>query len=269
MLVYLNAYSVSAYGQNASNFDCLIQPWETVKVSFADHGIISFINVDVGDTVKKGQVLAGLASGVEAASVNLRRFKANLTDEINAAEATKALADRNLQRMKNIYKQKAVPYHKLDEAQTDAKIAENKLRQARDNQRLAQLELKMAEALLYRRTIRSPIDGVVIKREKSVGEYLEEEPVLTLAQLNPLRVQVLMPVTLFGKVHVGMEAMVTPEAPLSDEKSMAKVVIVDKDVDVASGTFGVQMELDNTADKMPGGLKCSVNFQGLNSPDRP
>ena len=263
LALLLGFCSVVHAQDDSSKFDCLIEPWQTVDVSFADHGIINSIAVEVGDTVKKGDVLAGLDSGVETASVELRRYKAKITDEISAAEATEAFSERNLKRIKNLYKKNAIPYHKLDEAETDLKVARNKLQQARDNQKLSQLELKMAEELLYRRTIRSPLDGVVIKRQKSVGEYLEEEPVLTLAQMNPLRVQLLMPVSLFGRVEVGMEATVTPEAPLSDRQKTAKVVIVDKNVDVASGTFGVQLELDNTTRKIPGGLKCTVNFKAL------
>lgn len=251
--------------QQPGVFDCLIEPWETVEVSFADQGIISAINVEVSQAVEKGQVLASLESGVEAASVNLRKYKSTLNEEINAAEATQAFSQRNLQRIQDLYGKKAIPYHKLDEAKTDASVAENRLKQARDNQKLAQLELKMAQALLYRRTVRSPIDGIVIKRHKTVGEYLEEEPVLTLAQMNPLRVHVLMPVTLFGRVDVGMTATVIPEEPLGDHRKIARVVIVDQNIDVASGTFGVQLELDNTGNPLPGGLKCMANFEQLDT----
>ncbi len=248
---------------DAQGFDCLIEPWAAVDVSFADHGIISFINVEAGDSVKKGDVLAGLDSGVEAASVELRKFKANLSEEISAADATRAFSERNLQRLEDLYKSKAIPFHKLDEAQTDTTVARNRARQARDNQELAKLELKMAEQVLERRSIRSPIDGFVVERHKSVGEYLEEEPVLSLAQIDPLRVHVLVPVALYGRIHKDMQAQVTPEAPLQEHRGKARVVIVDRNVDVASGTFGVQLELDNPGGAIPGGLKCSVNFDDL------
>ncbi len=250
-----------ALAQEASNFDCLIEPWEQVDISFADHGIVSFINVEKGQSVATGDVLAGLESGVEMASVELRRHKANLAEEIRAAEASEAFSKRNLERLQDLYKNKAVPMHKVDEAETDVTVAENRAMQARENQKLAQLELHMAEEMLGRRTISSPIDGVVLERQKAVGEYLEEEPVLSLAQIDPLRVQVLMPVALFGQVKPGMRAMVTPEAPLADHRNRAEVVVVDRNIDVASGTFGVQLQLDNPGDMIPSGLKCSVNFE--------
>ena len=256
----------SVYAQEAPMFDCLIEPWETVEVSFADHGILQSINVEVGDTIKKGDVLASLESGVEAASVELRTFKSKLQEGIRSAKATKEFSERNLKRIRDLYEKKAVPYHKLDEAETDAKVAENQLKKTEDDRTLSQLELKMAQQVLWRRTIYSPINGIVIKRHKSVGEYLEEEPVLTLAQVNPLRVHVLMPVVLYGQVEKEMRAMVVPEEPLSMHRKEAEVVIVDKNVDVASGTFGVQLELDNRSGEIPGGLKCMVKFDDLNAP---
>ena len=56
-----------------------------------------------------------------------------------------------------------------------------------DNKRIAGLELLRAEAMLDRRTIRSPVDGVVTERFKSAGEYIDDEPVMRVAQLDPAR----------------------------------------------------------------------------------
>ena len=40
----------------------------------------------------------------------------------------------------------------------------------------------------------------------------------------------------------------------------AKVTVVDKLVDAASGTFGVRLELPNPGNQLPAGLKCRINF---------
>jgi membrane fusion protein, multidrug efflux system len=57
----------------------------------------------------------------------------------------------------------------------------------------------------------------------------------------------------------GMTSQVKPESPLTGEYS-AKVMVVDRVMDAASGTFGVRMELPNPHLKLPAGLKCSVSF---------
>jgi len=58
---------------------------------------------------------------------------------------------------------------------------------------------------------------------------------------------------------LGMEAKVNIEAPLN-ETYRAKVTIVDRVVDAASGTFGVRLEIPNSKHKLPPGLKCKVIF---------
>ena len=55
-------------------------------------------------------------------------------------------------------------------------------------------------------TIYSPINGVVMERFLSPGEFVEDQPVLKLAQIHPLYVEVFAPVELLGTIKVGMPA---------------------------------------------------------------
>ena len=107
-----------------------------------------------------------------------------------------------------------------------------------------------AEERLKLRTILSPINGVVVKRHFSGGEYVSEEAILTIAQIDPLRVEVAVPVMVYGKIKVGMIGRVTWEAPLVGNHP-ATVTIVDPVVDAASGTIGVRLELPNPGHRLP------------------
>lgn len=127
------------------------------------------------------------------------------------------------------------------------------------NRRLADLELNRTTAEVALRTIRSPINGVVVERYMHPGEFPKQERVLKLAQIDPLRVEVYAPVSMLHTVTVGMQAVVRPEDPVKGEYK-AKVTVVDKVVDAASGTFGVRLELPNSDMKLPAGLKCTVRF---------
>jgi multidrug efflux pump subunit AcrA (membrane-fusion protein) len=99
----------------------------------------------------------------------------------------------------------------------------------------------------------------VVERLKSPGEFVEDKPILRIAQLDPLRVEVIVPVARFGTITTGMRAEVTPELS-KRRKYIAQVTIVDKVVDAASGTFGVRLELPNPGNFIPGGLRCSLTF---------
>ncbi len=256
----LAALWVAEAGANsAATFDCVIQPTEFVELSSSVPGIIDTIAVDRSDPVEKGQEVARLKSDVEQAQVDLSKQRAGFDSEIESKRASLAFARRSQQRTQKLFNKKAVPFHVLDEAKTDAILAATELSTAQQNKRMAELELERAEATLALRTVRSPISGVVVERLKAPGEFIEDTPILRIAQLDPLRVEVIVPVGRFGTIKDGMRAEVTPELARK-RKYIAQVTIVDKVVDAASGTFGVRLELPNPGNFIPGGLRCSLTF---------
>lgn len=255
----LAALATEAGANSAATFDCVIQPTEVVELSSSVPGIIGAINVDRSDPVEKGQVVATLQSDVEQAEVDLSKQRAGYQGEIESKRASLNFARRKQARTQKLFTKKAVPFHVLDEAKTDAILAATELRTAQQNKRMAELELERAKATLALRTVRSPISGVVVERLQSPGEFVENKPILRIAQIDPLRVEVIVPVGKFGTITTGMRAEVTPELA-KKRKYIAQVTIVDKVVDAASGTFGVRLEIPNPGNFIPGGLRCSLTF---------
>ena len=131
---------------------------------------------------------------------------------------------------------------------TEAKLHEEELNKDTENLKL--------------RSILSPLDGVVVERRLVPGDLLrmDKSVVLKLAQLNPLNVEVVAPAELFGSVRLGMIGWVSL-APFFTGTFPAKVVVVDKLIVAASGTFGVRLQLPNPSNKFPAGIKCSVDFR--------
>ena len=91
------------------------------------------------------------------------------------------------------------------------------------------------------------------------GEYVSEADTIRVVEIDPLYVEVVMPIEQFGSIRKGMTARVFPEQPIGGEYT-ATVTIVDQLVDAASGTFGVRLELPNKDRKVPAGLKCGIEF---------
>lgn len=257
----LYLHLIGGVGSAASTeLDCLIEPYVTVKVNSAVNGLLETVTVDRGDLVKKGQVLATLESSAEKAAIEALRARATMESAIKAGEARLALSMRNHSRSEGMFQKALIPADKMDEAETTRRLAEASLQEATDNRRLAEIELRRATAELTRRTIHSPITGVVVARLLSPGEYAHnEQPVLKLAQLDPLRVEVFAPVDLLYRITVGQQAEVFPQAPVHGTYT-ARVTVVDRVVDAASGTFGVRLELPNRDYRLPAGLKCRIRF---------
>jgi multidrug efflux pump subunit AcrA (membrane-fusion protein) len=85
-----------------------------------------------------------------------------------------------------------------------------------------------------------------------------KDPILRLAEIDPLNVEVVLPAERFGRIKRGDRAEVVPET--GDQRYPAKVTVVDRVMDGASGTFGVRLELRNPGGAIPAGAKCSVRF---------
>ena len=239
-------------------FDCVINPNQVVDISSPVPGVVEALYVERSDYVEKGQIVARLAAGVEEASVELARARANLDPEISVGELNVEYDQKRKSRIESLYGKKVVSIEDLDDAAKEAMISEWRLQQAKDLQDVRALELKRAEALLAQKTIRSTISGFVVQRFKSQGEYVEDQAIVRIAQLDPLRVEAIIPMNLFGKVAPGMTAKVYAEA--SGSEYDAEVTIVDPVGDPGSATFGIRLTMANPDFSIQGGTRCEFKF---------
>lgn len=214
-------------------WSCLLEPSSHVEVASEVPGVLDDVLVERGTMVRRGAVLARLRSGVEEAAVSLARAKSEF-------------GERKSSRNNELAAEEMISTHEKDELETDAMISK--------------LELREAEERLRMRQILSPVDGIVVERHKSAGEYVGSEPVFTLVKVDPLYVEVVAPASRYGTIRKGMLAEVRPEQPVGGVFK-ARVAIVDPVIDAASGTFGVRLTLPNPRNALPAGLKCSVNFE--------
>jgi RND family efflux transporter MFP subunit len=238
---------------------CIIEPNQVVEIGSPITGLIEAIPVERAEVVEEGQVLVMLESHVEKAAVELARKRAGMDEGVKAGKARHQLGKTKSSRVNRLFEQDAMSKELKDEAETEAELARLELVRARKEKQLAALELEKALAVLERRTIHSPISGVVVERKMSPGERVDQETILKVAQIDPLRVEVILPSSMFGAIQEGARATVVPEFP-GDTVHVANVTIVDRVIDAASGTFGVRMELPNPEHAIPGGVHCQVRF---------
>ncbi len=250
-----------AADNHKERFDCLIEPMMVTEVGSPVQGVIKSIAVERSSLVEKGQVLAELESDVEIASLEQARARARMTGEIEARRADLALALQSMARIDELFSRKMVSSQQKDEADAEVQMAKMALQQAVERKDLAGYELRWASQVVQRRTIRSPISGVVVELQAFPGEFVYENPIMTIAQIDPLRVEVILPVELFGTLEQGMQAEVYPEVADSD-KYAAKVTVVDRLIDTGSSTFGARLELLNAEHQIPGGQRCELALLG-------
>jgi RND family efflux transporter MFP subunit len=235
----------------------LIEPYAVVDIGTPDEGIVDRVTVDRSDMIEAGQILVQMDSSLEWASLEKAKAMAIFDGEIGLQKTQLAFARRAHGRFKRL---EAIANHDKDQAKTEIILARQRLKQAREKKTQAQFELKKAQAILNLRSIKSPISGVVVERYVSPGEYVDNQPLLRVAQIDPLRVEAIVPAQMFGRIVPGMTATIVPELPEYGEPT-ATVTIVDRLIDAASSTFGVRLELPNVDQQIPSGLKCLVRFE--------
>lgn len=261
--VVLAASLAAAGGAAAQEFDCMIEARQSIEIRSPVEGLIERVLVQRGDLVTRGQVLAIIESSVERAALEVAKTRAAMDGEIKVAEARAELNAKKMERAQELHAQKFVSDNARDEAVAEYRLAAEDLRRTRENQRLAQVEATRAAAALELRTIRSPFTGVVVEVLLKPGELAAtatvKNPVMKLAEVDPLYVEVVLPSKLFGSIHRGQRAVVVPEAPVQGTYP-STVKVVDRVIDAASGTFGVRLELANRNGKVPAGMRCKVRF---------
>lgn len=208
---------------------CLLEPSRQVAVASPVSGVVSRIYYDRGDLIKVGDKLFELESGVEQA--NLVQARARLK-----------LVEGKYARNQALVREDILSAQEAHELEAEYELA----RAARDE----------AQAVLARRTVFSPIQGVVVKRLLSPGEQTSGSPVLRLATLNPLHADIILRASAYGKLRPGMSLRVSASDGLPVLNG--KVRQVDPVIDAASSTYSVSVELANPGSRVPAGLTCTL-----------
>ena len=194
--------------------------------------------------------------------LDLARSRATMQGELKSAEARVELTRKKWERADELQKKNFVSANARDEAQAEYRLATEQLRAARENRRLAELDVNRAKEVLAQRSIRSPVNGVVVEVMLRPGELMssnQKDPIMKIVEIDPLNVELVLPVSQFGRVRLDQLAEVRPEEPVGG-RHHARVEIVDRVVDAASGTFGVRLRLPNPGNRIPAGVRCRARF---------
>lgn len=262
LFLFLLVTATCNAAEPSTEFEGLIEPNELVDIGTPVGGVVAQVKVRRSASVKKGQPLVLLESSVENSVVDRAQVLVQVEGDLKLQKEKLAFAKRMFVRVEELFESEAISAEKYDQGATEVVMARARLQKAKENRELARLDLARAKAMLNQRTIKSPISGIVINRFVSPGEFVEGQPLLRVAQMNPLRVEVILPGEMFDKIKPGMKADVILD--LANNRSYGSTVaIVDRVIDPASGTFGVRLELPNPDYRLPSGLKCKVRFQEI------
>ncbi|CAN0415617.1 unnamed protein product, partial [Discosporangium mesarthrocarpum] len=167
----------------------------TGNVAARINGAVVEMNVNVGDRVKKGDIIAALA--VERLTAQRDKYAAALTTRramVQTAQAEAAKTAQELRRMSNLKTSSAFSRARYEDLQRDVDARRATLTERRSQLKEAQAELDQAAIDLYNGGIRAPYDGVVSEKHTEIGSYVNVgNPVVTLISDTEIEVEAEVP----------------------------------------------------------------------------
>ncbi len=249
----------------AETIEGFAEPYKNVELAFGDAGIIARIDVVEGDHVQKGQPLIALDSTVLKATLAIAKKKASSSSAFDEARAELNLHNERLSQILLLRQRGHATQRELSRSQTDAAVAEARMRRAKDEISLSQLEYKRIEAQISQRRIDSPFAGIVTKIHRSEGEptLVTDPRIVTLAQLDKLRVK--FPATPTQAANLKKDQRVSLE--LADGGGSVPAIIerLGATVDAKSGTLEVHVVIDNADGAVRSGLRCLLDVDADHS----
>jgi ABC exporter DevB family membrane fusion protein len=240
---------------------------EEVKIGSSIYGKLKTILVEEGARVRRGQVIAMLDNAEYAARVAVagaqvaemlaseRRVlngareqeRAEALAAVNEAEAIRENARAEVERRRKLYGSGDISRSDLERVEREFRVAESRLDAARQRHgfvdasarpedrakaeadvSLARARLAEAQAMLDKTIIRSPIDGVVLRKHMNAGEVVSDKsdyPIVTVGDSSVLRVRADVDETDIAKIKVGQRAYVKADA-YGEKKFRGRVVRV-------------------------------------------
>lgn len=252
--------AILAQDLSGQEFDCVMDPVDIIDLGAPVPGILAEVLVRRGAPVSEGQVIARLESSVEEATIRLLETRAGSDVAILAQTARRDLIQVQKERIETLVERNVASADQLQEVEAELVTANALLAQAELDIEIANQELARARQQLAQRTIKSPVDGVVLTRHLAGGEFVPANgAVVSIVKLDPLLIEAFLPVELYPAISNGQQATIAPAAPIT-ETYQAKVTAFDQVFDAASGTFGVELELPNPGGVLPAGHRCILSF---------
>jgi len=235
------------------------EAYREMDLTAAEPGLIDRIYVREGQQVQQGQLLAEIDLRVLQATLEIFRARAHAQARLDAARAELALRQDRLDKLLQLRSQGFAQPAEIERAKTDVVLAETTLRGIQEEKAIAQLEVARIEAQIERNRLRSPVDGVVTRIHKEEREFIspiQSENIVTVVQLNPLRIVFAVPVELAFALHEG--DTVPLHFPEVGARAQGTVEFVSPVTDARSGTVRVKVLLDNSGGRLRPGLACEM-----------
>ena len=214
------------------------------KIASQSSGIAKKINFEVGQKVKKDEVLVQIDSDILEAQI-----KAGMAD-VNMYEVQLKNAKKNYDRYSALVEKKSISQKVFDDAKVEYDVA---------NENLISSKAKLNELNIQKskKVIKAPYSGVIVEKNINLDEWLNQgSQIATIVNTQELEVVFNLPITFIGGLKSGDEYDIN----ISDEIIKAKLYAAIPSGDKLTRTFPVRFKADAGEKFIFDGASAKISF---------
>lgn len=238
-----------------AQFDGFLQPWKQVELASDESGILKSTLVMEGQRVEAGDVIAQLNSDLEKVQFDLAAHLAQSRGNYMAAEKNWEKRQSVFDQVQKMHAEKHANDNELMRAELELELAVARLVAARDELIGHEYEMQRAKLQLDRRSIMSPISGVVSALHVSEGEYVSpvKSEIATIVNVDQLYAVFNVPSGQIAQFEPGRKFQIQVSGGSTIEGT---VEFVGVEIDAESGTVLVKLLIDNHEGLLRAGDSC-------------
>ncbi|ALG67911.1 efflux RND transporter periplasmic adaptor subunit [Beggiatoa leptomitoformis] len=243
----------------AAEYEGFTESEHEIDVAAPEIGVLDIVKVKEGDRVKTGQVLAVLDTDVLVAALAVAKAKKGASGRLTAARAIEKLRRDRLDRLLPLLAKGNAQQSEVSQTQIELESAVAETQAAREAMQISEMEYKQLEAQITRRTLRSPINGIVTVVHKEVAELVggNDFKVITLVSTDPLQATINVPTTDALKLKTA-QAVNVKFPQLDIPPAQGKITYISPITDASTDTVKVIVQMANPDGKLRIGVKCLV-----------
>src|SRR5215469_7219145 len=248
---------------NPARYSASIVPYSQVDLAFQSSGYVDRVlqvasarggmrNIDQGDWVKKGTVLAVVSQQ------NYQDKLAQANAQLAGAQAQHLKDQLSFDRVSTLYSSQSATKPELDSAQSQLDTSAAQVA-------AAQAQISEAQTALAYCSLQAPFDGWIVKRSVDAGSFVGPATNgFTIADTRTVKAVFGVPDTSISRVRVGQSQIITTDA--LPQTFTGHVTAISPSADPKSRVFSVEVSIANPKDELKSGMVASLSLDGVPLP---
>ena len=269
LFVSFAAPSIWAFAAGNEPIEGFTEPFHDIDVAAAEMGVLTKIHVVEGDRVRAGQLLAQLDDSVLRAALEIVKTEMATAGRLESAQAELDLQTDLLEKLQGLLDRKHASMQEVARAMSQKKVLAARLKTVNEELTIKSYEMRRIERQIDQRRVLAPIDGVVTRVPKQVGEFVSPgDPVTAkVVQLDPLIVNFPVPLPLTRELKKGGKVKLIVEGSGDQEGT---IDFISPTADGQSGTTRVRVKILNPSEKIACGVPTQLILasQGPSQPSK-